>query len=709
MADKVWTRFQQMKSKYTVVHDEMERIDDYLSGRFDDSFVDGTLLRDEPRGKAFDGSRRIVANLIDYSVRDKVSLEGQWPTFDVPPRDDKSEDHAQLIKEILYSTYQASAGMELLQRNSYNKYAYGWSVMGALPDFESDRVQVVCYSPRYCCPVFKMGSRVFLREMYISWYETPEAVAAEYPGYKADGEGQEDEKVELLQYFDTNRRATYADGKLLKGVEHNWGFVPFVVIPCELTPDGLGIGSVHQSVGLNIALNKFIDLSFKITEDTVRSDYKVTGATEDEVQGPTKIGNENYIFLPDGADIGRIAPPTANFPELFKIMGDIQSLMQVISGTNAARMGQREGMYVSAKGQGSLQQPLGQRVDNSLRVQGERMEILNQYILKLYERHWADEPVTLYGFIPPMARTQADKKGKAISSYSRRFKGKQIKGYYRNSVSWMPSILSDAGSRIIQVLQLTQAKLMSNYSAMNMIGLVDTDFETKQIIEETLKDAELQRQIQELLTPQIPPEIPSGGGQPVDMEKQQLQLERGLTNPSNGMFEQGQPPVGPGVPPSPEVMQQAAMAGGGMPQAPVPGFIPPEATAGLTPAETIIETVRGTPNIKGQVWLVGKGLYVGSYDADDPVELAITNPLDKQTINNAFRDTPVFGRIKYIVATAEPRELHLDITPGTQGYQMEGEDIASTQQGAAPQNAPALPAGQDLQGIAGTVYGGGAQ
>lgn len=696
-ASQVLARFEQVKANYATKDDEIDRIKGYLDGRYYDDFAEGTTLRDEPKYSTIDGTIKLVVNLPFLTVQDNTALAAQDPQIDVPPRDDKSESHALKLKKIHYATYEQSGGNWLMQQSTYYERAYGWSVMGALPNLKDKRVELVSYDPRCCYPVFKLGSKVFLRELFVAWKETPASVKAQYPNFQTDGES-EDEKVDVVMYFSEDERAVFADGQLLNGIKHGWGFVPFVVIPCMQTPSGLGIGDVHQTVGLAIAGNKLHNLMYQYIYENVNADTAVF--SDDDIDPPVGFqGRKLWKFSRDSRQ-EKMSDTSGRMLEAFRMISEIQSQHGAISGTSSARMGQREGMYVSGGGQAALMQPLGNRIDNSLRIKAERMSIVFEYALRLYEKHFSNTKLNLYG-----------RMGKI--PFEVNFKGKDIKGYYRVNVSWLPAILHDAGNRMIQLLQQNKGRLISNYTTTNLLGIADPEFEKKQIEEELFAQAKvegaMQRVIQEQAMPQTPPPgLPLQSTNPDEIPYQQQQLEKGRTNETaEGLFGLrggGAVPPGAGAPP--------ASGGQPMPMPVLPngaGGVPPDATGagqvlypdfggGVIPEnigddldtlQELADAIRNITKIRGQVYIVGKAAATGSITKEDDLELAITNPLDKQTIINALPGLK--GRIVFHRLTGEPEEEHLEATPGTEGYEPAGivpqagmEQMMTPEAGAPP-------------------------
>lgn len=697
-ADNVLNRWESVKSQYSMKDAEIDRIHDYTASRFYDDQIAGSLLRDEPRYGTIDGTHRAINPRLFNAVQDATSLLAQYPAIDVPPKGETEKDlkHAEKLKKLLYATYDASGGADYFHNKCFNLIHDGWTIALAEPVIDEDRIGVFTYDARYCYPVFKLGSKRFLRELYIAWKVSPEAIKDTYPNYEQDSD-QEDESVEILVYWDTKNKMVFADGQLLAGVKHDYGFVPAMMFPCMLTPDGMGIGYVHQNAGLNIMQNNTMNLTYQWLEETVRADTVVY--TDDDLEPPSWWGRRLIWKLPLGSKAERMNPAANNFSEAYRIMGLMDDMMGAGSG-GAARSSQREGMYVSEGGQKALAQPFADRLESIQRIMAERLMELNEMILRLWEKHFGDEKINIAGRIGGMG-------GK---TFNLQMKGKAIAGYYRTVVTFLPPM--NQNSRMIQGLQLKESNSISNYTFQTDYNEgIDPEFENRKITEEFIMEAARQAEAARMLAEaQMPPQqdigAMMGGGDPDKIELQQTQLEKGRTTPTaEGMFagsDMSMPSTG-----GPNMSMTPMPQGAPLPDnvTPMPGLsqlqsIPEDVGDALDELTEIADAIRAIGKLRGKVYLTGKVVYIGSIDVDagDKLEIAISNPLDKATITNALaeiKDALMFRKVK-----DAPSEPHVDVSPGTEGYDIGGQEYASTKQGAVPPDAPAIPAGPDNQAAA---------
>jgi len=701
-AQQILASFEDVKTKYAIRDSEFDKIKAYLEGRYDDQMQQGSTLRDEPKYQTLDGSVLVTANLPYLTVQDNTALCTQDPIIEVPAKDDSSaaEKSSTRNQKILYATYEHSGGIQLMHDTSLYERAYGWSVLGATPNLKESRIDWTAYSPRYCYPVFKLGNRVFLREMYIHWKESPEAVKDMYPAYKQEGDSETD-SVEMTVYFNKDYKIVIAGNQLVSGIRHRWGFVPFVIIPCQPTIDGLGIGDVHQTIGIAIAHNKLLRNMYKYVDENVNADTAVM--TDDDLEPPASFAGRNIWKFSRDSDVKKMVSTSGGMGEAFQLLSDFQELHQALTGTSAGRMGMRSGMYVSQKGQDALSQPLGNRLDAALRIKAERLSLLCEFTLRLYERHFANIKLDLYG-----------RMGRAHFDVS--FKGRDIKGHYRTHIRWLPVILSDASNKQIIGLQLLQAKVISKYTYTTRFlpDIIDPNYEDEQIKEETFDAAKLEAASQHILAQTqmadaaeqqkqqmalMPPTNPINTDLPLPSQKENLQLEKGRTNETaSGMFAAmaGKPnmPTPTGQPMGPMQVPLQAIQGGMAEQPQMPmGTIPENVGDTLIHLEDVADRIRAVKRIKGKVYLAGMIVMAHNLDpkAGQKLEILITNPLDRQTISNALPDVTKPEVCQFTTIAEGQQGDALEVTPGTQGYEPTGSQDMPDLGGMPPGMPPGMP------------------
>jgi len=629
-------------------------------------------------------------NLPQFMVSDAHNLCARDPDILVPPRDEKSENKALKNRKAYVGIYEASGGNWLMQESSYAEILHGWGVLGALPNLKKNRVELVSYAAPYCYPVFELGSQMFMRELFVLWQATPATVKAAYPNFEYDGGSSEEsrflpgnaaqkgEGVNVLIYYGKDSKMVFANDQFVSGIRHDWGFVPFTVVPFQQAPGTLGMGIADQAYGITMAVNKQLSLLYQTLHENVNSDTVVY--SDDDFDVTDRHGRKVWQMSRDSKmekatdDVGRVVEGT-------RMIHDLLSMAGMMGGSSAARQGQREGMYISAA-YSELSKGLGDKLDNYLRVKGERMATAFEYAARLAEKHFANTKMELGGKIDG-------------SPFQINFKGKDFDKYYRVDVTWPPAVMNSANNWLVNWLQINKSQLASNHTTRTKLGglIQDPEFEKKQIEEETFEKAKLdaaatailmsvqnqmalqQQQQLQSMQQQLPSQESTN---PDEIPAQKEQLEKGRTNETaEGLFSGG---VQGQLPPVPQV-GNAGMGGGtgGMPLQVLPGgagvqpgeagspmpVVPPEASQPMTstenvvPLEVLLEELRSVGKVKGSVYLVGEAVAIGSINAESMVELAITEPLDKQTFINALPQYK--GRLNFIPTDTMPSEPHVHV------------------------------------------------
>ena len=101
---------------------------------------------------------------------------------------------------------------------------------------------------------------------------------------------------------------------------------------------------------------------------------------------------------------------------------------------------------------------------------------------------------------------------------------------------------------------------------------------------------------------------------------------------------------------------------------------------GMETVEAVADVFRAIPNIKGRVWLVGAAVdgLTPEELASSYLEVVLTDAIDKQTILNALRKTPLAGFVdaqRVTWHTGEgiqkllDRQPNVEVTPGADGYE----------------------------------------
>jgi hypothetical protein len=237
--------------------------------------------------------------------------------------------------------------------------------------------------------------------------------------------------------------------------------------------------------------------------------------------------------------------------------------------------------------------------------------------------------------------------------------------------------------KLVMVLQAMGGGLFSKQHSREQIGVPDSQAMEDQIMGERIQEAVMAAIEQALVAEGATPEGALAA------EEQALAYNQGQTN------------FAPGAGPAPAIPAQAGAPGaGGFPVGPFPGggegqvFAPPLAlppgapvptpaagpappstppgiTPGSIPLDEVIQAFSGLSNIAGRVFLVGEIVQTGS--AADDIEVALTNPADKQPITDGLPQYA--GLLHFVSVENEPEEAFIEVTPGAEPTQGGSEPV----------------------------------
>jgi hypothetical protein len=211
--------------------------------------------------------------------------------------------------------------------------------------------------------------------------------------------------------------------------------------------------------------------------------------------------------------------------------------------------------------------------------------------------------------------------------------------------------------KLIISLQAQGAGLTSKKYGREQIGIPDSDAMVEEIFNEQIDDAVLGAIIQALQTPEDavgaagdylaggqapkPSQTPPMGAPPVPGPPGATPGQVGGAPP----LAAPPPSAQPGVPPLPP-----SGAPAGAPSAQGAG-------ADVISIDQAVSALQSLDGIQGQLFLVGE--VVDQAETDDAVEIAVTDPADRQTVKDGVQFEVAFS-----VVEGEPQEEFIEVTPG---------------------------------------------
>ena len=587
-AEKLDSRWFDVKAKTTTRDANFIKLYEYYAG---------TLLKDELENETY----RYVVNHLANTIDDYAVLESIVPEIQVPPPIDTEEGRKFADKEekLLWTIWQRNSPAKLMQGMSVFKNLYGGAPINIHPDPKKNILRFTLGEPKNFHPVLSSNDETIFDEVYFTKSVSRENVSKLY-GEKLEGDPLE--TVDVLYYWNKNEYAVEYDRKLLFYFEHNWGFVPWVVVVQKPYPNELLGASTIKWV---LALNKYInELMSDYAEIIHYNAYPiVVGEGTGQTTETWLTGPNAYNEIKKGGKVSILESARPSLPldnQIVRAKNDLDIGTGLPGGVMHGKV---EHSIGSGKVITGLTAGTEIRIVSRQALMSDALQRMNQYSLKIIEK----ENLTGSSVI------RGQRKGK---TYAFKFSKETIKGYYENIIRW-PIGLWDYPSKVVTVLQLVGAKLMSKYTGMEILGTRSPVDEQKRIADELMADLKMQAAMQQAQAP-----APTGGelgsaeGEPIketgepalppDAEKETIEAERMDKGATIRKRPKGRPKKGR---PEPESVERVTL-------------------------DEVSQALRNVPNLKGDVYLYGSLITDGYTDND--IDLLLTDLSDKTAIINAL-------------------------------------------------------------------------
>lgn len=703
---------------------DCQKIKSYIEGSgFQPSVsIEGSSVMDQTMYESLDSSERIVANICLYLIEDFTALETVEPAIQIPPPYEmtkrknpdqtKINEFCQRRKELIKGHFDHSGGIDFFKRGAWQKRALGANYLGVIPDPDNTRMLSRNYDREWFYPTFKFGDPgLEMSSAYIRWYEHPQVVKEMFPSWQGSGGFPQfgDKLVEMLMFWDKDDKMIWADGKLITGVTHGYGYVPFREVPNLTNPRGTGgISDIAQIVGINVEMNKMFALYHDIISKKINTPL--------HVDGQYTARNDNGILIIETNPGTKVAPLPLMEGDVPSVTYVINMLMEMIgkeTGFNDSRTGDLKGAYFSPGGINAVQRRLGDKVDSDMKIRAQREALHCMDIYRGYEKHYPKEIINIFGTIEG-------------NSYQLQMKGEDINGYYAIHLKYPPSLYADYSYKIKEMQAMADRGWVSESDAAIECGVWNYEFQQQKRKQEAIDRAKMELEVQSVMMDQsnndpnsqmsygTSPGIPGAGpagGQGMPPGGQPMLPGAGGAPPNGGkLFPNRNGPValGPGHPdwpagmPAPNhpaiVAQAYQKAVDSNP--PIPAYMPADSKSLRVTVQDVGEAVRGMNTaIHGRVYLIGRIVDYGA--TGRLVNIAITDGQDKTPILQALPELAAQRRIKFFPLwnAYEPEETYLEITPGTTGYEpggppyrMQYQQAATNNQEVTPIDLPANPA-----------------
>lgn len=577
-------------------------------------------------------------------------------------------------ERVLYGLWNEGNMNAQLTKQGWYLPLMGDCFVGCFPDYDRNIAVPLIRSPEMAYPVRDYDADR-LSSVIFSWKMSKSAAERAYPGYDPHADAarvarrpginwfsnrpdpsMKGTDVEIVEYSSGEEWHRWVGGQHVNGVEHDLGFnifdqVAFIPVPDE----PFNHGAVEQIVGLNELENTLYSLMYQALLENIFPALVL----ENPMKAPEQIarGAGAVIGLNEGGRAYHLVPPSGVLQSNAALLSYNEQAMKQGGLMPDANFGQMRGSIVTGKAINEQQAAgAGTIVEMVLGSQvGPALAAWNSKALTICRELFEEEDIVLYGSQPRSIADMAPRKHAMV------LKGREIKGTTRNEVVFGP--VMDPHQKAVMNLQLAGAGLVSKQYQREQVGIPDSEAMEEEIMSEAITDAMLGLVIGTLQQAGLE------GADPVAIERNAFAVQQG------GMPTMAPPaaaaPSMPGAPSPGSAAGMLAAPGGGPPAPPAAAAGEPSGPQPQAPPSrdeelvTLDEAVQALTQVEvdGRVFLVGE--IVSEGETADDIEVAITEPADRQAIVQALPEWR--PRLAFKSVADEPREEHVEVTPGSDG------------------------------------------
>lgn len=589
-----------------------------------------------------------------------------------PPSSNTRRNQATLKERFLYGCWSENKATKLNADIAWYLPLMGSCFHGIFPDMDRKLPRMLLRSPENAYPVPSWDGQ---DDAYIFSWKIPQSAAMrEWPDLELARKkrgvfkrGQNpDPTIEVMEWTDSNELSRWVDGHKTEGVEHNFGFNLFEHMKFINVPDEVwGHGAVEQAVNLVEMGNALYSLMFQAVMDNVFPQLVLidpSKAPEEIEKGPGAV-----LPLNPGGDAKYLTPPVGAVGTHMAFLNENERGIKQATSMPDAMFGDPSNMgsIITGKAINELQGAgTGSLVEMVQGIGiGSGLVAWNEKAIHMARRFWEDDKMVFYANVPG---TIADLNPRQIPLS---LKGKELVGGARNEVVFSPHL--SMHEKIVMGLQMAGAGLVSKTWQREQVGIPDSEAMEEEMVSEAINAAVLGAVVMALEGAGATPEAG------IDAEDQALAYLQGQTSnfspvtpnpqaplPGAGGNELPLGPIAPGA--SGQVFSPAMQM---PPGSPAPANMEQPAATGANPnailLDEAIQAFQSVQNIGGRVFLVGEIVQTGQ--TDDDIEVALTNPADRQTLADGL---PMFqGLLAFLHVEEEPSEQFIEVTPGAEPVQ----------------------------------------
>uniref|UniRef100_A0A6M3KD55 Putative portal protein n=1 Tax=viral metagenome TaxID=1070528 RepID=A0A6M3KD55_9ZZZZ len=656
---------EQLRADASARETKYDELENACGGKLEDRQRDGAYpvipanTQPDHIASELDTDKDLIINRARSMVQATATYLGQVPTLYAPPVDgtDESMNAAEKLERICYGLWDFWCFPRRMSDIGVYCSELGTAVGAIWPDIGNKLPRLTVRSPRGFYPVPKDEDGYDLAlAIFCTKYDGKQAAKMFNKPKLAD-----EDDIEVVQYIDDKYVITIAgDERAEKNIKHDLGFCPVICIPNITIPGSpFGEATIANMTLLQKYMNYVHALLFSVAEEQMSQPLVLPNGA----QWPKNLahGPRDTIELPEGATgqaAYRIPPMTVPF-DVFRIRDILGEEISMVSDVPQMMTGGKDYPYASGR---SVTAQLGPTESQlSGRLEGTIYPAIRKLIRMAFlmmEKMWPDEQHTISG-MQKMYRKN-DK-----VPFSETFTIDELGGRYDVQLVLESGRYFDESADHIARIQDMQNQILSKETAMQYSPYIKPG---TLAMEKERINREVEQNIQQSIVAQAAAQSAATQNAPMsEPGRMAYGLEQGYV---------GETEPAP-IPGGMEVGQAEAL--------------PTEVDPLIQQAADLLRSI---PNIKGQVYLMGDFLTPSDYgEGQSPtMTIGLTDMIDKQTIINFVqKQVPeMYGAMEFVKVT-EPEPPFLDVSPGTNGYEIRGGVEAQTPEGQPPEGGEIPP------------------
>jgi SPP1 Gp6-like portal protein len=440
---------------------------------------------------------------VDKSIQ---SLVGRIPAIQVMPPgvDEEARRLAEQIEGVIYGTWYYNDMPDILLKTAWDSFVLRRGIIYVWWDPEDKQVKLKNCAPEHFFPEYD-GDRIY-RAIYVQRRNT-EALKDQYPEHASDIESDDAMRYPFVQGASLDRVGAPGQTTVVDCYTHDGHFyrvmgnafihydlklpfkcVPFVELPCyPVSGETEPLNMIDQLVELNQYLDQLVSQQADIIQ-RYANPVVIAKATGQSPEAIRKAMGAPGAVIPVRADGDlTLLGWQGNIPAIDQQMQFVIDSLFDLGGKPRAAFGQQTSQQSGVQTNLSLS-PTVQSNEYHESIWGQRLSILNEFILMLWEKNMSGDVIEFQGSYRGQTGTQ--------KYYDVALTGSEIDGWYKNRIKWPSAIRVDDPVYIQNNLQqlTSQPPAMSLYTYLERAGTEDVE-------------AEIDRIQQQLEDPRLHPEV----------------------------------------------------------------------------------------------------------------------------------------------------------------------------------------------------------